>query len=72
MQGSESVEVRLVDGRSYTGVVLGIDEIADLALLDLKSSRDFEPVTLGDSGTVSVGEDVIAMGYPLGDVLRGS
>ncbi len=69
---SKSVRVRLAGGQSYTGVVLGVDEVADLALLYLKSSRDFEPVRLGESDEVSVGEDVIAMGYPLGGILRGS
>ena len=63
-----TVDVRLSSGETYQGEVLGVDEIADLALLDIRAFRDFELVTLGDSDSVAVGEDVIAMGFPLGSV----
>ena len=66
--GFKIVDVRLPSGQIYQGEVLGMDEIVDIALLDLRASEDFDPVTLGDSDVVAVGEDVIAMGYPLGDV----
>lgn len=72
VQGFSSVEVRLVSGQSYTGRVLGVDEIADLAVVQIESRRSFEPVKLGDSDSVSVGDDVVVMGFPLGDILQGS
>ena len=64
-----TVEVRLPDGGAYTGKVLGVDEIADLAVVDIGPRSSLEPATLGDSDEVKVGEDVIAMGFPLGDTL---
>ena len=68
VQGYGTVDVRLSGGETYEGEVLGVDEVADLALLDIRAFRDFEPVALGDSDSVAVGEDVIAMGFPLGGV----
>ena len=74
VEGFAMVDVRLANGQSYPGEVLGVDASTDVALLDLWAYRDFKPVALGDSNTVSVGEEVIAMGYPLGgnDILLGS
>ena len=63
----DTVDIRLFDGHSYEGRVVGIDESTDLALIALRASRDFEPVSLGDSYSVAVGEDVVAMGFPSGD-----
>ena len=72
VQRFDTVDVRLSGGQTYQGEVLGVDDVTDLALLDLRTSINFEPVDLGDSDTFAVGEDVIAMGFPLGDVLQGS
>ena len=72
VQDSKVVDVRLGGWQTYQGEVLGIDEVADLALLKIESERDFHPVTLGNSSAVSVGEDVVAMGFPLGEILQGS
>ena len=72
VQSFDTVDVRLSGGQTYQGEVLGVDESTDLALLDLRGFIDFQPVELGDSDTFAVGEDVIAMGFPLGDVLQGS
>ena len=74
VQGYDTVEIRLSGGEACPAEVLGVDESADLALLGLRACRDFDPVHLGDSEAVAVGEDVIAMGYPLGnvDILLGS
>ena len=67
VQRFETVDVRLASGQQYHAEVLRVDEIADLALLDLRASRDFRAVPLGDSDTVMVGEDVIAIGFPSGN-----
>ena len=68
VRGFSSVEVRLVGGQSYTGRVLGVDEVADLAVVQIESRRSFEAVNLADSDLVSEGDDVVAMGFPLGGV----
>ena len=74
IRGFKTVDVTLAGGQSYQADVLGVDMDADLALLDLRYPRAIEPVTLGDSDDVDVGEEVIAMGFPLGgiDILIGS
>lgn len=71
-----SVKVEFVDGSEIPGIVVGIDEEVDLAYVRLAGSsptgRYFACLSLGDSDGVSVGEDVLAMGYPLGEILKGS
>ena len=61
----EIVDVALADGSEYTGSVLGVDEIADLALVRLQSSGGFDAMRLGNSDGAQVGDDVIALGFPL-------
>ena len=67
------VNVRFSSGRSHTGKVLGVDEVADLALIEISGIlRPFHriyPVSLGDSDEVKVGEEVVAMGFPAVDTL---
>lgn len=75
-----SVKVEFVDGSEITGIVIGIDEEVDLAYVQVSapgvrslfSRRKFPCLSLGDSDAVSVGEDVLALGYPLGEILKGS
>ena len=61
----ETVSVVTADGAEYAGNVLGVDEIADLALVEVRAGRRFAAMGLGDSDGVQVGDDVIALGFPL-------
>ncbi|MDJ0900637.1 MAG: HhoA/HhoB/HtrA family serine endopeptidase [Xenococcus sp. MO_188.B8] len=62
---ADKVTVRLRDGRTFRGEVLGVDEPSDLAVVKIKG--DNLPVaTLGDSSQVQVGDWAIAVGNPLG------
>ncbi len=68
IQGATSGEIRLPDGASYLieGLVASNPE-ADLALLKIKTtSNEFRFLRLGDSDRVEVGEQVVAIGSPLG------
>jgi len=68
--GQESfVTVRLVNGQSYTGRVLGRDETTDLAVINIDSRLPFQPMKLGNADRVEPGDEVIALGFPLGDEL---
>ena len=69
---SKSVTVRLFSGKDYTGDVVSLDEEADLAFIDLNTDDKLLPVALGNSYLAFVGDDVIAVGYPLGNALPGS
>ncbi|WP_017324373.1 HhoA/HhoB/HtrA family serine endopeptidase [Synechococcus sp. PCC 7336] len=59
------VEVRLQDGRTFTGRVIGSDPVTDIALVQIEA-EDLPTVALGDSDRVQVGEWAIAIGNPLG------
>ena len=61
----ETVSVVTADGAEYAGSVLGVDEIADLALVEVRAGKRFDAMGLGDSDGVQVGDDVIALGFPL-------
>ena len=60
------VLIQLHDETTYEADVLGIDEFADLAVVQMPPGRLLHPVPLGDSSLAKVGDEVIAMGYPLG------
>ena len=59
--------VLLQDGRSLRGTVVGQDVYLDLAYIRLPGGRgNFRSFTLGSSVGVSAGQDVLAVGFPLG------
>ena len=60
------VLVTMHDETEYEADVLGIDEFADVAVVQMPPGRLLHPVPLGDSSLAKVGDEVIAMGYPLG------
>ena len=62
-----SVSVRLINGQSHSGRVLGRDETLDLAVIKVDSRQAWQPMTLGEAGSVGVGDEVMALGFPLGD-----
>ncbi len=64
--GNRSVTVRLSDGSEYRAAVLGVDPVADLAVVDMDGGENLRALTLGDSDTAQIGEEVVAIGYPLG------
>lgn len=70
VDGASSVEVVLNDDSKHSATVVGSDVRNDLALIKIDSAG-LRPATLGDSDMVTVGEDVIAIGNPLGE-LRGT
>ena len=66
VSGNRNVTIRMNDGTEYPASVLGVEATADLAVVDIAPEAALTPVHLGDSSRVQVGEEVIAMGYPLG------
>ena len=69
---ASTVRIRFTDGRSYNSQVLGVDANADLALVQIRSQDTFTPAKLADSSNAAFGETVIAIGFPLGDLLGAS
>jgi len=66
--GRQSITVTLDDGRRLPGRLVGADPIFDLALLrvSVPPSERLPTVALGDSDRVRVGDDVVAIGNPIG------
>ena len=56
------------DGTQIPATIVGSDESTDVALLKIDPSQapELVPVKLGDSSQVAVGEEVVAIGNPLG------
>jgi S1-C subfamily serine protease len=65
VERADSAHVRLADGRSVTGRVVGRDPSSDLAVLRLDAAG-LPAAELGDSDALRVGQLVIAIGNPLG------
>jgi putative serine protease PepD len=64
---ASKISVTLSDGRTYDATVAGTDPSTDLAVLTLKNPPDdLQPVALGDSDALKVGDPVMAVGNPLG------
>ncbi|MFK4227719.1 S1C family serine protease [Streptomyces sp. NPDC019890] len=66
VSGADSVKVRLSDGKTYTAKVVGTDPDKDLALITLEGASNLKAATLGDSGKLGVGDEVVAIGSPEG------
>ena len=64
-----SVKLRLTSGREYVAKVADKHPSLDLAYLNIQSSDRFTPIAIGNSAEVRVGEEVIAIGFPLGSQL---
>jgi serine protease Do len=61
----EKIEVQLTDGRVKPAQLIGSDEQTDIAILKI-SADNIEPLSLGDSDDVRVGQLVFAVGNPFG------
>ena len=66
-QGKYAVTVMLHDGTRYDAAIVGVEECNDIAVLKIDASG-LDPVTFGDSDRISVGDDVYAVGNPLGEL----
>ncbi|MCQ0023368.1 trypsin-like peptidase domain-containing protein [Streptomyces somaliensis DSM 40738] len=64
--GASGIEVLLGDGSVRTAEVVGTDPAKDLALLRLHGAGGLKAAVLGDSDTVRVGDQVVAIGSPEG------
>lgn len=67
VEGANKVNVILDDGTAYENVkVVGMDPINDVAFVKIDGVSELPAVTLGDSKTMNVGQQVIAIGNALG------
>ncbi|MEW5977804.1 MAG: Do family serine endopeptidase [Acidobacteriota bacterium] len=61
---ARQLTVRLLSGEEYPARVLGTDSETDLALIKIESRNGLQPVRLGNSDEVRVGDWVMAVGNP--------
>jgi serine protease Do len=67
VEEADQITIRLANEKTYEAEVVGRDEKTDLALIKAKTWVDFpEPIKLGDSNKLRVGDWVMAIGNPFG------
>lgn len=69
--GAQEIVVSLPDERSFTGQVIGADELTDLAVVKIDAT-DLKVAEFGNSDDIMVGEPAIAIGNPMGLEFQGS
>src|SRR5689334_8860845 len=67
VEGAQTIEVVLGDQSRYPAKFIGADQRNDVALIKIEPKGKALPVLqLGDSGTIQVGQNVLAIGNPFG------
>jgi putative serine protease PepD len=66
VSGAQSIEVVLSDGTHLTAQLVGTVPADDLAVLKITTTKSLTVIQLGNSSQVQVGEEVLAIGNPLG------
>ena len=64
--GQQKFDITLHGGKSYTARLIGEDRLLDIAVLKIEDKGPFQPLKLGDSSQVQVGQLVFAVGNPFG------
>ena len=67
VEGSSSITVSCYDGTAYEASLIGCDQSNDIAVLKVDATG-LAPVVLGDSDQLNVGDPVVAIGNPLGEL----
>ena len=64
--GTAQIKVSFADGTTATADVVGTDPLTDTALVQAQDVSGLTPITIGQSGDLDVGEQVVAVGSPYG------
>ena len=67
IDGASAIQVAFADGTAYPATLVGGEQANDIAVLKIDAD-DLTPVVLGDSDNLVVGEQVCAIGNPLGEL----
>ncbi len=67
IEDSSSITVTTYDGTAYDAELIGYDESNDIAVLKVEAT-DLSAAVFGDSDSLNVGDQVIAIGNPLGEL----
>jgi serine protease Do len=66
VDGAASLTITLDNGHKVPGRVLGLDTVLDLALVRVETTGPLPSARLGDSASIKVGDEVVAIGNPIG------
>jgi S1-C subfamily serine protease len=66
VDGAQTIQVVMSDGAKLVGQVTGTDPADDLAVVKINPPANMPVATLGDSSQLKVGQEVLAIGNPLG------
>ncbi|MEG6614925.1 trypsin-like peptidase domain-containing protein [Peptococcaceae bacterium 1198_IL3148] len=66
IEGAKEIEVSLYNGETVTAELVGTDSLTDIAVLKISGNYDITPLTFGDSDALRAGDQVLAIGNPLG------
>jgi serine protease Do len=66
VEDADQIKVKLYNGKELEGRVVGRDPKTDLALIRIEGAKDLQPLKLGDSDALKVGNWVVAIGSPFG------
>jgi serine protease Do len=67
IEGAESIEVTLFNGEKVDAELVGTDALTDIAVLKIDAKHVTVVAEIGDSSVLRTGEEVIAIGNPLGE-----
>ena len=66
VEDADQIKVKFANGKEYDGKVVGRDPKTDLAVVKIDGTADLQPLTLGNSDELKVGNWVVAVGSPFG------
>jgi serine protease Do len=66
IENADKIEVILKDEKEFDAEIVGRDANTDLALIKIKSRRDFPVLKFGNSSALKIGQWVVAIGNPFG------
>mmetsp|Transcript_6440 Transcript_6440/g.3657 ORF Transcript_6440/g.3657 Transcript_6440/m.3657 type:complete len:491 (-) Transcript_6440:1723-3195(-) len=66
VENAEDIKVKLKNNEEFDATIEGRDIETDIALIKIKSDKEFPAVKMGDSNTLKIGEWVVAIGSPFG------
>lgn len=67
-KAADTINVRLTNGNEYKAELVGKDADSDIAVIKIEPDEELSFAVFGDSDKLTVGEEVIAVGNPLGEL----
>jgi serine protease Do len=72
IDGAKDIKVVLSSGETIDAELLGSDQYSDIAVLKIETDVEVSPIKIGDSDLLDQGENVLAIGSPLGIEFAGT